>query len=109
AVLQRHTGRLGKIISAFETYQEERLRALYKLKAKERCPGEKVCTTDVINGQIARGNGRTLENFCNAEKCHLFFTKAGSIEPRFLALVDAASRLREKQLRGFILNEADQL
>lgn len=57
-----------------------------------------------MRGVIARGAGRTLENFCNSEKCNLFHTKTSAIPPQFLALVDVAARMRERFLAANVLD-----
>lgn len=53
---------------------------------------------------IARGIGRTLENFCNAEKCKLYYTKTSAIPAEYLALVDAAARMRDRFLAANMLD-----
>lgn len=63
------------------------------MKTDERCPGETVCTTDKQVGRIASGLGRTLDNYCNAEKCSLFHTKPGTAPPLLDGALDAIAEL----------------
>lgn len=68
------------------------------MKAGEKCPGEDVCTTDVIAGRCAR-TGRTLEDYCHeaAGGCDLYFTKAGVTPLEFRGMMQAVYMLRARQ------------
>lgn len=70
------------------------------MKGDERCPGETVCTTDKQIGRIASGLGRTLANFCNADKCNLFHTKPGTAPPLLSGVLDAIAELQASRAVG---------
>lgn len=61
--------------SAIEEYYLDVLRCLIKSKGA-KCPGEEICTTDPLKGEIAKRAGETLESYCNKERCLLFPTKS---------------------------------
>lgn len=83
-----------------------RTRALYKLKATEKCPGEKVCTSDRINGPCAR-MGRSLDEFCRPVEsgCKLYWTKDGVIPLEYRGMMQAVSILRAKEKAGLEKHE----
>jgi hypothetical protein len=49
---------------------------------------------------VAQLAGETLESYCRGDRCPLYFTKQQAIPMEFLALLDAANRLRERRLAG---------
>jgi hypothetical protein len=76
----------------------ERARSTFRLKPKERCPGEVICTDDPINGVISRMNGETLETYCKPERCRFYWTKEGTTPPEYAGMFEAAMMLREARL-----------
>jgi hypothetical protein len=76
----------------------ERARATFRLKPRERCPGEIICTNDPIDGVISRMNGETLETYCKPTRCKLYWTKEGTIPTEFTGMFEAAMMLREARL-----------
>jgi hypothetical protein len=77
-----------------------RSRALRKLKTDERCPGETVCTTDKQVGRIAAGLGRTLENYCKAERCPLYYSKPSSLPAEFEGALEVIVELHTRKKVG---------
>lgn len=76
----------------------ERSRATFKLKPKERCPGEIICTADPVNGVISRMAGETLETYCKPARCPLYYTKAGTTPLEYNGCFEAAMTMREARL-----------
>lgn len=76
----------------------ERSRSTFRLKPKERCPGEIICTSDPINGVISRMVNETLETYCLADRCKFYWTKEGTIPLKFMGLFEAAMLMREARL-----------
>lgn len=87
--------------SAIEEYYTDVLRSLTKSKGA-RCPGEIICTTDLIKGEIARRSGETLETFCNKERCVLFPTKPGNTPASLVSAVNTVEDLQDDVNIGIV-------
>lgn len=87
--------------SAVEEYYTDVLRSLAKTKGA-RCPGEEICTTDRIKGEIARRSGETLETFCNKERCVFFPTKPGTVPASLISAINTIEDLQDDTNIGIV-------
>lgn len=86
----------------------------YKKNNGRSCPGEKVCTTDKIVGEIAGTYGtsqnRTLENYCHCELptkenglkqgCPFYDTKPENVPVGLTGAIQTAELHRKYKVRG---------
>jgi hypothetical protein len=86
----------------------------YRKNNGKSCPGEKVCTSDALIGQIAglhgKTEGRTLQNFCHKELptkennlkqgCPFYDTKPENVPESLLGAIETAELLRKYKTRG---------
>jgi len=75
-----------------------RARSTFRLKPKERCPGEILCQTDPLDGVLSKMPSETLETYCKPGRCKFYWTKEGTTPLEYNGMFEAAMILRESRL-----------
>lgn len=112
AGLQQPDGRRGKIAGRLRTYYYD-LFAAHEDAEGRTCPGERVCTEDEEEGEIARDASRTLQTYCLRGRCPLWPTKVeegvmpAAAPPELWRFIDAADEMAGDAAVGATVDRRD--